>query len=185
MIQTLHDTGDSYQITPKMDGGTYGTAIADCVCRGIGDEFRLNYSSSSRNISFTAGSQAVIGGAFFKITSDHTVQNLKANATLYICATIDLSQAPGSTGSITVREALPLNSGNLNDTTSIDPPIRDMLLYTITTSANGVSSVQDKRQIRGDGNAINGYSVQIISQNDYDALATKDLNTLYFVYEVE
>lgn len=183
MIQTLHDTGDNYQITPKMDGGTYGTAIADCVCRGIGDEFTMSYNASSRSIGFSAGSQAVIGGAFFKVTNDHTVQDLPANSTLYICATIDLSQNPGQTGSITVRTSLPLNSDNLNDTT-IASPIRDMLLYEVTTSASGVTNVVDKRQIRGDGTAINGYSVQIISQTDYETLQAKDLNTLYFIYEV-
>lgn len=183
MIQTLHDTGIDYQISPKIDGGTYGTAIQDCVCRGIGDEFTMVYSASNRNVFFAQGSQAVIGGAFFKITEDHTLQGIPANQTVYICATIDLSQSPGSTGSITARTSLPLYSDNLNVTNG-STPIRDMLLYEVTTNDTGITSVKDKRQIRGDGSSINGYSIQIISQTDYDNLSAKDLNTLYFVYEV-
>lgn len=176
-IQTLHDTGDSYPITPKMDGGTYGTAISDCVCKGIGDEFAITYSANSLNVQFAAGSQAVIGGAFFKVVSLEAI-TLTANSTIYLCANIDLSNPNGSTGSFVQRTASNMQSDNLNGTGTS----RDLLLYVITTGANGVSNVEDKRVIRGDGLSVNGYDFVILSESDYEAL-TPDANTLYFIFE--
>lgn len=177
-IQTLHDTGDSYPITPKMDGGTYGTGIADCVCKGVGDEFTIQYSSNSLMVQFNAGSQAVIGGAFFRVMSLEAV-TLVANSVIYLCANIDLSKANGSTGSFVQRTASSMTSDNLNGS----GVSRDLLLYIITTGANGVTNVEDRRVIRGDGTAINGYNWQVISEEEYEALATKDINTIYYTFE--
>ena len=59
---------------------------------------------------------------------------------------------------------------------------RDLLLYVITTGANGVVSVSDKRVINGDGNSISGIGFVVMSQDDYDNLSTKDPSTLYFLY---
>lgn len=177
-IQTLHDTGDTYQITPKMDGGTYGTAISDCICQGIGDEFQMQHSTSSLMVQFNAGSQAVIGGAFFRIMSLEAI-TLVANSTIYLCANIDLSQPNGQTGRIVQRTASNMQSDNLNGAGTS----RDLLLYIITTGASGVTNVEDKRVIRGDGTAINGYKFVLISEADYEALATKDANTIYYTFE--
>lgn len=176
-IQTLHDTGDSYPITPKMDGGTYGTAISDCVSQGIGDEFAISYSSSSLMVQFNAGSQAIIGGAFFRVMSLEAV-TLVANSTIYLCANIDLSKPNGSTGSFVQRTVSNMQSDNLNG----NGTSRDLLLYVITTGASGVTNVEDKRVIKGDGSAINGVSLVILTEADYEALETKDANTLYFLY---
>lgn len=176
-IQTLHDTGDSYPITPKMDGGTYGTAISDCVCKGIGDEFAMTYSASSLNVQFNAGSQAVIGGAFFRVTSLEAV-TLNPNSTIYLCANIDTSKASGSTGSFVQRTASNMQSDNLNGT-GIS---RDLLLYVITTGANGVINVEDKRVIRGNGLSINGFEIVITDEDTYESI-TPAANTLYFIFE--
>lgn len=178
-IQTLHDTGDSYPITPKMDGGTYGTAISDCVSAGIGDEFTLTYSANSLMVQFASGSQAVIGGAFFRITSLEAV-TLSANSTIYLCANIDLTKANGSRGSFVQRTASNMQSGNLNGSGTS----RDLLLYIITTGASGVTNVVDKRVIRGDGTAVNGYSFVVISEDDYNNLVSPDPNTIYYTFEV-
>lgn len=177
-IQTLHDTGSTYQITPKMDGGTYGTAISDCVSQGIGDEFSIQYSSSSLMVQFNAGSQCIIGGAFFRTMSLEAV-TLVPNSTVYLCANIDLSKPNGQTGSFVQRTASNMQSDNLNG----NGVSRDLLLYVITTGANGVTNVEDKRVIRGDGTAINGYNFVVISESEYDALATKDVNTIYYTFE--
>jgi len=177
-IQTQHDTGDDYQVTPKLDGGLYASGIADCICKGIGDEFELQFSANSLQVTFNAGSQAVIGGAFFKVTSS-TSLTLTANSTIYLCANIDLTKANGSRGGIVERTASNMQSDNLNGSGTS----RDMLLYVITTGASGVQSVEDKRIIRGDGLSINGYSIVIIDQDSYDALAEPEANTLYFIYE--
>ena len=176
-IQTLHDTGDSYDIPSKYDGGTYATGIADCVCKGIGDEFTLGYSADSLNVTFNAGSQAVIGGSFFRVTSLESV-TLVANSTIYLCANIDLSRPNGSTGAFVQRTASNMQSDNINGSGTS----RDLLLYVIQTGANGVVSVQDKRVIKGDGNAISGVGIVVLSQAEYDELAVKDPSTLYFVY---
>ena len=177
-IQTLHDKGSAYEITPKMDGGTYGTAISDCVCQGIGDEFTLSYSASSLNVQFNAGSQAVIGGAFFRVMSLEAV-TLVPNSVIYLCCNIDLSKPDGSTGSFVQRTASNMQTDNINGTGTS----RDLLLYIITTGASGVTNVQDRRVIRGDGTAINGYNIVVISEDDYDALAAKDANTIYYTFE--
>ena len=177
-IQSLHDTGDSYPITPKMDGGTYGTGIADCVCEGIGDEMTIQYSNSSLNVSFNAGSQAIIGGAFFRVMSLEAI-TLVANSTIYLCANIDLSKPNGSTGSFVQRTASNMQSDNLNGSGSS----RDLLLYIVRTNAAGVTSVEDKRKIRGDGTSVNGYDFVVISESDYEALVSKDAGTIYYTFE--
>lgn len=141
-IQTQKDTGDSYPITPSMDGGLYQTATNDCVVGGIGDEFTMSYSSSSLNVSFAAGSEAVIGGAFFKVTSLEAV-TLTANSTIYLCANIDTSKANGSRGSFVERTASNMQSDNINGS-GIS---RDLLLYIVTTNGSGVSNVTDMRNI--------------------------------------
>jgi len=174
-IQTLHDTGSSYPITPKMDGGVYGTGIADAICAGIGDEFELGYSSDSLNVTFNAGSQAVIGGAFFRVMSLESV-TLVANSVIYLCANLNLSNPNGQIGSFVQRTASNMQSDNING----NGTSRDLLLYVVTTGANGVVSVQDKRVIKGDGSAISGVGIVVLSQAEYDELAVKDPNTLYF-----
>ena len=178
-VQTLHDTGDSYPITSKMDGGTYGTGISDAVCKGIGNEFALTYASNSLNVSFSAGSQAVIGGSFFRVTGDESI-TLDANSTTYLCANIDLTKANGSRGSFVKRTSSNMQSDNINGTGTS----RDLLLYIITTSASGVSSVVDRRTIRGDGLSVNGYNFLVISESDYEALANPDPSTIYYTFEV-
>lgn len=176
-IQTMHDTGDGYQITPKLDGGLYASHLADCVCKGIGDEFTLNWTANSLGVSFSAGSEAVIGGAFFKVTSTETL-TLAPSTTIYLCANIDLTANNGLRGSFVQRTSSNMQSGNLNG----NGTTRDLLLYKITTTATGISSVEDKRIIKGDGTSINGYDIVIISQSNYNSLAQKDQNTLYFIY---
>lgn len=176
-IQTLHDTGDSYPITPKMDGGVYGTGIIDCVCKGIGDEFELQYSNNSLSVQFNSGSQAVIGGAFFRVMSLEAI-TLVANSTIYLCANIDLSNPNGSTGSFVQRTASNMQTDNINGTGTS----RDLLLYVITTTASGVASVEDRRVITGDGFGINGYNFVVLSEADYEAL-TPVANTFYFTFE--
>ena len=146
-VQTLWDTGTSYPITPGMDGGVYGTGISDAVCGGIGDEFQINYTSDSLTIQFNAGSQAVIGGAFFRVMSLEAL-TLAANSTVYLCANINKSNANGSRGSFVQRTSSNMQSGNLNGSGSQ----RDLLLYIVTTGANGVTNVTDRRVIRTGGN---------------------------------
>ena len=146
-IQTLWDTGTSYPITPGMDGGVYGTGISDAVCGGIGDEFTINYTSDSLTVQFNAGSQAVIGGAFFRVMSLEAL-TLAANSTIYLCANINKSNANGSRGSFVQRTSSNMQNGNLNGSGSQ----RDLLLYVITTGANGVTNVTDRRIIRTGGN---------------------------------
>lgn len=181
-IQTIHDVGDDYQITPKMDGGVYGAGIKDCVIKGTGDEFTINYSSSSLDVTFGAGSEAVVCGSFFKITGNDAVSvTLPASKTFYLCARIDLTQPNGSRGSFACVES----TGDLYTDTNINgsDTVHDLVLYQITTSSTGVTSVSDKRFIQGGGDgSIGGYSIVVLTQASYDALATKDADTLYFTY---
>lgn len=177
-IQTMWDTGDSYQITPAMDGGTY-QRFKDGICAGIGDEFELTYSSNSLNVSFSSGNQCIIGGAFFRTTGLEAI-TLSANSVIYLCSNIDKSKANGSTGSFVQRTASNMQSDNLNSAGTS----RDLLLYVITTSASGVTNVIDKRVILGNQSSINGYGLEVVTDDDYDSM-TPDQNTIYFTYENE
>lgn len=141
-IQTLHDTGTDYDILSQYDGGVYSVATTDCVIKGIGDEFALTYSSNSLDVQFSAGSQAIIGGSFFKVTALESV-TLSANSTIYLCANIDLSRPNGQRGQFVQRTSSNMRSDNING----NGISRDLLLYVITTSASGVSNVVDKRKI--------------------------------------
>lgn len=146
MIQTLHDTGSSYEILSKFDGGVYQVATKDCVVGGVGDEFTLQYSTSNLNVSFNAGSECVIGGSFFKILSTEAI-TLAANSTIYLCARVDLSQANGQRGRFAQCTSSNMKSENLNGS----GVIRDLLLYVIKTSSTGVIEVNDKRIIVNQG----------------------------------
>lgn len=147
-IQTLQDKGNSNLIQASQDGAVYHLAGDDCVLKGIGDEFALTYSSSSLDVSFNAGSQAVLCGNFFYVKSLETI-TLPANSTIYLCARIDTTKANGSKGSFESLTNSQITKGNINGSDTI----RDLLLYVITTNASGVSSVEDKRVIRELGGA--------------------------------
>lgn len=148
-IQTLRDTTNAYLIPSYFDGAVYSLASEDCVIEGIGDEFTLNYSASSLDVTFASGSQALLCGNFFRVTDIETV-SLPSNSTVYLCARIDTSKPNGSTGSFEALTQVQMTEGNINgsDTT------RDMLLYVVTTDGSGVTDVADRRHIKGVGTGI-------------------------------
>lgn len=197
-VQTLYDSGSTYDIPATYDGAVYNAAVSDCICKGVGDEFRLHTNDNSLDVTFTAGSEAVIGGGFFKVVSD-TSKTLDPNRTIYLCASINLANGNGERGVFVQRGSqAAILKGNLNGGDSM----RDMLLYVITTSATSITSVQDMRVIKGDGGAsVSGVGLtlssqfltaetsndklafRVISESDYNSLETKDNNTLYFIPE--
>ena len=192
MIQTLYDTGSDKLVTSKMDGAVYDIACGgDCVCGGVGDEFTLNYNASSLDVTFNSGSQAIIGGGFFKVTEIESV-TLPESSTIYLCARIDNSKASGSTGSIVSLTQSQMKSENLNG----GGTVRDMLLYIVETSASGVTQVTNKKVIKtnsatGDLDTrisaletkVGNYSLWVGTQTEYDAITTKDANTIYHILE--
>lgn len=150
-MQSLYDTGDEHDIQSTYDGAVYDIAVGgDCVCSGIGDEFNMTYSASSLTVSFTKGSEAIIGGAFFKVNDDGGVSvELEPESTIYLCARIDKTQPNGQTAQFAQCTAQSMKKENLNGSGNI----RDLLLYVITTNANGVVDVQDKRFAREGGDS--------------------------------
>lgn len=141
MIRTLKDTGANYPISSNIDGSVYAIATQDCVIGGMGDEFSVTTSASSLSLTFTQGSVAVLCGNAFWLTADETVM-LPANSTFNLCARIDTSKPNGQTGSFECLTEAGMKNNNINN-----GGIRDLILYTITTSANGVTSIVDKRTI--------------------------------------
>lgn len=141
MIRTLKDTGADYPISSNIDGSVYAIATQDCVIGGMGDEFSITTSASSLNLIFTQGSVAVLCGNAFWLTADETVI-LPANSTFNLCARIDTSKPNGQTGSFECLTEAGMKNNNINN-----GGIRDLVLYTITTSNNGVTSIVDKRTI--------------------------------------
>lgn len=171
-IQTLYDVGSTYQVTPKIDGGVFGTGISDCVCKGIGGQFSITTSQSSLDVTISAGSMAIIGGGYFKLTGNSAVTvTLNASSTIYLCANIDLSKPNGSRGSFVQRTASNMESGNLNGSGTS----RDLLLYVITTNAQGVTNVDDRRVIKGDG----GATIGDLNQDNLELISNLTLNQTY------
>ena len=141
MIRTLKDTGADFPISSNIDGSVYAIATQDCVIGGMGDEFSITTSASSLSLTFTQGSVAVLCGNAFWLTAGETV-TLPANSTFNLCARIDTSKPNGQTGSFECLTEAGMKNNNINN-----GGIRDLILYTITTSANGVTSIVDKRTI--------------------------------------
>jgi len=205
-IQTLYDVGENYQIDSKYDGAVYATMGQDCVCEGVGDQFTLHYSSNSLTAYFDAGSEAVIGGSFFKITSRQTLDGdnqLPSNSTFYLCARINLNAPNGQRGEFVYLTSLGnLKKDNLNGSGTL----RDLPLYKITTGSSGVNTAENIMTVMGpNGTSVSGIhfamagteaapeldatnseltlNFKIISDADYTALETKNAHTLYFIPE--
>lgn len=141
MIRTLKDTGADFPISSNIDGSVYAIATQDCVIGGMGDEFSVTTSASSLSLTLTQGSVAVLCGNAFWLTADETV-TLPTNSTFNLCARIDTSKPNGQTGSFECLTEAGMKNNNINN-----GGIKDLVLYTITTSANGVTSIVDKRTI--------------------------------------
>ena len=141
MIRTLKDTGADYTISSNIDGSVYAIATQDCVIGGMGDEFSVTTSASSLSLTFTQGSVAVLCGNAFWLTADETVI-LPANSTFNLCLRIDTSKPNGQTGSFECLTEAGMKNNNINN-----GGIIDLILYTITTSSNGVTACEDKRII--------------------------------------
>lgn len=140
-IRTLKDTGSEYPIPCEVDGSVYSLITGDCVIAGRGDEFTLNYTTSSLIASIKKGSQAVLCGNAFWITDDESV-TLPASSTFYLCLRIDTSQPNGQTGSLVCLTESAMKSDNINE-----GGIRDMALYKIITSSSGIATCEDVRKI--------------------------------------
>lgn len=169
-LQCLQDTGTDYEVPSNYDGGCYQVGKPDCVVANIGDNFTLNYQNDSLNVSFNAGSECIVGGNFIKVESTEAI-TLTANATIYLCATIDKSLPNGQKALISQRTSSNMQKGSINGADNV----RDMLLYVITTSDSGVVSVVDKRVIVG-----NTYRV---SESEYNAIQSKEPYADYDIFE--
>lgn len=141
MIRTLKDTGADFPISSNIDGSVYAIATQDCVIGGMGDEFSVTTSASSLNLTFTQGSVAVLCGNAFWLTADETV-TLPANSTFNLCLRIDTSKPNGQTGSFECLTEAGIKKDNINN-----EGVRDLAIYKITTSSNGVTACEDKRII--------------------------------------
>lgn len=145
MIRTLKDTGADFPISSNIDGSVYAIATQDCVIGGMGDEFSVTTSVSSLSLTFTQGSVAVLCGNAFWLTADETV-TLPANSTIYLCLRIDTSKPNGQTGSFECLTEAGIKKDNINN-----EGVRDLAIYKITTSSNGVTACEDKRFIMNSG----------------------------------
>lgn len=141
MIRTLKDTGADFPISSNIDGSVYAIATQDCVIGGMGDEFSVTTSASSLSLTFTKGSVAVLCGNAFWLTADETV-TLPANSTFNLCLRIDTSKPNGQTGSFECLTEAGIKKDNINN-----EGVRDLAIYKITTSSNGVTACEDKRII--------------------------------------
>lgn len=171
-IQTIYD--EEITIPSEFDAGVYRLASEDCVCAGIGDEFALNYSASSLQVSFNVGSQAVLCGGFFRVTSQTSI-TLPANSTIQLCARIDKSQQVK--GSFQALSASQIQKQNINGSGTV----RDLVLYEVKTNANGVTSITDKRVIR---DTVEGAFNDRVSELEEDIADLSDSLGTQVTYQV-
>ena len=141
MIRTLKDTGAEYPISSNVDGAVYSVATQDCIIGGMGDEFAVTTSINSLNLIFKKGCIAVLCGNAFWLTDDVEVI-LPANSTIYLCLRIDTSKPNGQKGSFECLTEAGIKKDNINN-----EGVRDLEIYKITTSSNGVTDCEDKRII--------------------------------------
>lgn len=129
-------------ITAKMDGAVRMALLGndDIVLGGIGSEFNLTYSTSSLTIKVGTG-LAEIGGRHFYNDAEVSL-SMPANATRYLVARIDLSQAAGAEGKFVLTTAV--TKQNVNNTGTV----REKALWQIKSSASGISSVVDMRTVK-------------------------------------
>ena len=141
MIRTLKDTGAEYPISSNVDGAVYSVATQDCIIGGMGDEFAVTTSINSLNLIFKKGCIAVLCGNAFWLTDDVEVI-LPANNTIFLCLRIDTAKPNGQKGSFECLTEAGIKKDNINN-----EGIRDLAIYKITTSSNGVTACEDKRII--------------------------------------
>lgn len=141
MIRTLKDTGAEYPISSNVDGAVYAIATQDCIVGGMGDEFAVTTSINSLNLTFKKGSIAVLCGNAFWLTNDVEV-TLPANSTFFLCLRIDTAKPNGQKGSFECLTEAGIKKDNINN-----EGVRDLAIYKITTSYNGVTACEDKRVI--------------------------------------
>lgn len=172
-IRTLKDNGSSYTITSSVDGAVYSLICADCIIGGLGDMFDISYRTSSLNVSFAKGSQALIGGNAFWL-EDSVDITLPSNSTIYLCLRIDPTKPSGQTGSFECLTESSIESGNVNV-----GAVRDLLIYTITTSGSGISNIDDNRVVYYGGEA----TVSLKAFNDYKTKNNSQIDNIKSLYE--
>ena len=169
MIRTLKDTGADFPISSNIDASVYAIATQDCVIGGMGDEFSITTSASSLSLTFKQGSVAVLCGNAFWLTADETV-TLPANSTFNLCARIDTSKPNGQTGSFECLTEAGIKKDNINN-----EGIRDLVIYKITTSSNGVIASEDKRVIMNSGS----YATKDYVDNSINSAIGSAINNSY------
>ena len=168
--QCSFDTGATYgTITPSIDTANFNMSASDCVVANKGDMFTLQQTQGSLVVSFTSGSQARIGGAFFLLKSSASV-TLQANQEQYICLTIDKGQQDGYKADITLKSLSQIQRGALYGGGSV----RDLPIYKITASTSTITSITDMRKIVG--------NVYDVTESEYETL-TKENYAIYNIYE--
>lgn len=174
----MADNGVS--INASQDGAIYDVFAGgqSFIIDQIGEEFLIETSESSLQVTIGAG-EAIIRGRHITATADNQI-TLPASSTIYLCLRIDLTQTAGNEGSLvalTSEEAI--QNGNLN----AGQNVCDLLLYTVTTSVNGVSGSTDKRDIRAGVSGIpqGGTAGQVLTKTEegFDWETLPDSDDLY------
>lgn len=158
-MQCLYDSGDSYKVQNTDDGAVNAIAVGeDCICAGIGDEFA--YTANGRNITFAAsGAIGIIGGAYARANSAVTLELDKGNS-IYVVLRIDRSRPNGDR---LIYEKVQASGVKTENLAAAADAVRDMVLYIFNVGDNGITSVQDKRNIRHIGTGGDNITVGTLS----------------------
>ena len=142
MFKVMAD--NNVNISASQDGAIYDVFAGhqNFIIGEVGDEFEITTTDSSLEVSIGTG-EAIISGRHITAQEDNTI-TLPASSTVYLCLRIDLTQTAGNEGQLV---ALTTDTAMRSDNLNAGGTVCDLLLYTVQTSTNGVSSSTDGRTI--------------------------------------
>ena len=169
--QCSFDTGDEYgNIISIYDVANLNCLGSDLVIANKGDCFNLTRYSQALYVELHEGSQAKVGGAFWVLKQDVTI-DLEPNQTQYLCLNIDKSRQIGNRADILLKSSSEIIKGDLYG----NGTVRDLPLYKIVTNSSSITDIEDLRLIVG-----NYYRLK---ESEYDALTIKEHYATYDVRE--
>lgn len=140
MFKVMAD--NNVNISASQDGAIYDVFAGhqNFIIGEVGDEFEITTTESSLAVSVGTG-EAIISGRHITAQEDNSI-TLPASSTVYLCLRIDLTQTAGNEGQLV---ALTTDTAMRSDNLNAGGTVCDLLLYTVQTSTNGVSSKTDGR----------------------------------------
>lgn len=165
-IKVMANNGPTVTYNAEEIGSIWNTFAgnSDYIIKNILNEMSVSHSTSSLKPTVGTG-RAVVNGRLVSVTANTQI-TLPANlSNNYLVVRVDLSQPVGSEGFITYTSTLKTDNLNNGGTQ------RDLIIAQFSTSASGVSSFTDLREIK-EGSGLSGSTFVVVKDENGAALAT-------------